>query len=88
MKVVIAIDSFKGSLSSLQAGNAVKDAVLRLDNNCNVIVKPLADGGEGTVEALAEGSDSQIIELTVKGPLLRPVVAKYCILKATNTAVI
>ena len=55
MKIVIAIDSFKGSLSSLQAGSAVKNAILRLDNNAEVLIKPLADGGEGTVEALSSG---------------------------------
>lgn len=88
MKVVVAIDSFKGSLSSLQAGNAVKDAVLRLNNSAEVIVKPLADGGEGTVDALSEGTNTEVVEITVKGPLLKPVTAKYCILKTTNTAVI
>lgn len=88
MKVVIAIDSFKGSLTSLQAGNAVKDAILKRDGNSEVVVKPLADGGEGTVDALASGLDSEVIELRVKGPLLKPVVAKYCILKDTNAAVI
>ena len=88
MKIVIAIDSFKGSLSSLQAGNAVKDAVYRLRSDAKVIVKPLADGGEGTVDALAEGCPSEIIKSEVKGPLLEPVVAKYCILKDSNTAVI
>lgn len=88
MKVIVAIDSFKGSLSSLQAGNAVKDAVLRLNNSAEVIVKPLADGGEGTVDALSEGTNTEVVEITVKGPLLKPVTAKYCILKTTNTAVI
>lgn len=88
MNVVIAIDSFKGSLSSLQAGNAVKDAILRLDNSSCVTIKPLADGGEGTVDALSSGFDSEVIEITVKGPLLAPVNAKYCILKDSNTAVI
>lgn len=88
MKVVIAIDSFKGSLSSLQAGSAVKEAVLRLDSTAEVTVKPLADGGEGTVEAFSETADAQIVELTVTGPLLKPVAAKYCILNATHTAVI
>ena len=88
MKVVVAIDSFKGSLRSLQAGNAVKDAICKLDHNANVVIKPLADGGEGTVEALAEGLASEMIELTVKGPLLKPVAAKYAILKDTKTAVI
>ena len=88
MKVVVAIDSFKGSLSSLQAGNAVKEAVGRLSDRAEVIVKPLADGGEGTVAALSETSNSEMVELKVHGPLLNPATAKYCILKDTNTAVI
>ncbi len=88
MKVVVAIDSFKGSLSSLQAGNAVKEAICRLDGNAEVLVKPLADGGEGTVEALAETSDAEMVEIGVNGPLMKPVIAKYCIFKNTNTAVI
>ncbi|MBE6636994.1 MAG: glycerate kinase [Ruminococcaceae bacterium] len=88
MNVLIAIDSFKGSLTSLQAGNAVKDAVLKLDKNANVLVRPLADGGEGTVDALAEQSGSETIRLTVTGPLHHPTIAKYCILKETKTAVI
>lgn len=88
MKIVVAIDSFKGSLTSLQAGNAVKDAINRLDDKHRVLVKPLADGGEGTVEALAESTNAQMIELSVKGPLLNPVNAKYCIFKDTNTAII
>lgn len=88
MKIVIAIDSFKGSLTSLQAGNAVKDAILRLNAGSEVVVKPLADGGEGTVEALASGFDSEMVTLPVKGPLQETVAAQYCILRETNTAVI
>ena len=88
MNVLIAIDSFKGSLSSLQAGNAVREAILRLDHRADITVKPLADGGEGTVEALAQGANGEMIELTVTSPLLTPVAARYCILKDTNTAVI
>ncbi|MBQ7340797.1 MAG: glycerate kinase [Oscillospiraceae bacterium] len=87
MKIVIAIDSFKGSLSSMQAGNAVKEAALRLKPDAAVVVKPLADGGEGTVEALA-GFNAQIVELFVSDPIGRPVKAAYCILNDTNTAVI
>ena len=88
MKIVVALDSFKGSLSSLQAGNAVKDAIQRLDHNAEIIVKPLADGGEGTVDALSDGLNAEIVEVKVSGPLLKPVIAKYCILKDNNTAVI
>ncbi len=88
MRVVVAIDSFKGSLSSLQAGDAVKKAVLRLDKTAEVFVSPLADGGEGTVEALASALSSKMVEISVTGPLLKSTKAKYCILKGTNTAVI
>ena len=88
MRVFVAIDSFKGSLTSVQAGEAVKRAVLRLDENSEVVVKPLADGGEGTVAALSGGPDTEVVELTVAGPLMTPVSAQYCILKKTNTAVI
>ena len=88
MKVIVAIDSFKVSLTSLQAGNAVKDAICRLHGDAEVLVKPLADGGEGTVEALAETSNAYMVETEVHGPLMKPVTAKYCILNDTNTAVI
>ncbi len=88
MKIVVAIDSFKGSLSSLQAGNAVKEAVLRLDPCADVTVKALADGGEGTVDALSSASNAETVEITVHGPLMKPVTAKYCILRDTDTAVI
>lgn len=88
MKIVIAIDSFKGSLSSAQAGNAVKEAILRVNADTEVLIKPLADGGEGTVEALASGPDAEMVRLQVCGPLRAPVTAQYCILKDTNTAVI
>ena len=84
MKIVVAIDSFKGSLSSLQAGNAVKTAILRLDPSANVIVRPLADGGEGTVDALSEGGE--LVTVTVCDPLSRPIDAKYCLLPS-GTAV-
>ena len=52
MKVVIAIDSFKGSLSSLQAGTAAATGIYRVDPKVETVVRPLADGGEGTVQAL------------------------------------
>ena len=60
MKVVVAIDSFKGSLSSVQAGNAVREGVLRAVPEAEVIVRPVADGGEGTVDALVEGLAGEI----------------------------
>ena len=54
MKIVVAIDSLKGSLSSLEAGEAMKDGILKAMADAEVWVSPLADGGEGTVEASSE----------------------------------
>lgn len=87
MKVVIAIDSLKGSLSSMEAGMAIKDGVLAAKPDAEVIVKPLADGGEGTTDALIEGMNGKRIDLTVTGPMHTPVGAYYGYLKDTNTAV-
>ena len=87
MKVVIAIDSFKGSLSSLEAGGAVREGVLKADESAEVVIRPLADGGEGTVDALAIGLGGEMIEADVTGPLGERVRAKYCIVKG-STAVI
>lgn len=87
MKVVVAIDSLKGSLSSMEAGMAIKDGVLAAKPDTEVIVKPLADGGEGTTDALIEGMNGERIDLTVTGPMHTPVDAYYGYLKDTNTAV-
>ena len=87
MKVVVAIDSLKGSLSSMEAGLAIKEGVLAAQPDAEVIVKPLADGGEGTTDALIEGMNGEHIDLTVTGPMHTPVDAYYGYLRETNTAV-
>lgn len=86
MKVVIAIDSFKGSMSSVEAGEASRKGILRAIN-ADVIVKPLADGGEGTTEALIEGLGGRFIEVAVVGPMGDKVIATYGILQDGVTAV-
>ena len=80
MKVAIAIDSFKGSLSSLQAGEAAAAGVRRVFPGAEVAVRPLADGGEGTVDALVAGLGGTPVEVTVTGPAGRPTVARYGLL--------
>ena len=55
MKIVTAIDSFKGCMTSMEAGNAVAKGFRKVDPTIDVSVRPIADGGEGTVEALVEG---------------------------------
>lgn len=87
MKVVVAIDSLKGSLSSMEAGLAIKEGVLAAQPDAEVIVKPLADGGEGTTDALIEGMNGERIDLTVTGPMHTPVDAYYGYLRETNTSV-
>lgn len=87
MKVVVAMDSFKGSLSSLEAGEAVKEGIL---NACSaeVVVKSLADGGEGTMEALISGLGGTPVGIEVTGPFGKKITARYGILKDEKTAVI
>lgn len=87
MKVVIAIDSFKGSLSSMEAGNAAK-AGIRRACSAEIIVKPLADGGEGTTEALVEGLGGRYVSAEVTGPLGEKTNARYGILRDGQTAVL
>lgn len=87
MRVVIAIDSFKGSLTSIGAGYAAKEGILRAVPQAEVIVKPLADGGEGTTDALIEGLGGGFVTVNVTGPLGGRVTARYGIMN-DNTAVI
>mgnify|MGYP000943961273 FL=1 len=77
MKVLVAIDSFKGSLSSLEAGNAVKSGIEKL--GCEVLVKPIADGGEGSVEALADALKARFMDVIVANPLGEKTPARYAL---------
>lgn len=88
MNIVVAMDSFKGSLSSLEAGQAVRAGIAQADPRAQVAVRPLADGGEGTVEALIAGMEGVLEQVTVTGPVGDPVVCTYGILPATATAVL
>lgn len=88
MKIAVAIDSLKGSLSSLEAGEAIKDGILKAMPDAEVWVRPMADGGEGTVEALTLGMQGQLETVTVTGPLGKPVEATYGIVKEKHLAVL
>ncbi|MBR2452937.1 MAG: glycerate kinase [Clostridia bacterium] len=88
MKVVVAIDSLKGSLTSLQAGEAIKEGIIKANPCSEVFVRPLADGGEGTVEALTLGLGGTLEKIKVTGPSGRVVAAEYGIIKETKTAII
>ncbi len=87
MKAVVAIDSFKGSMSSMEAGMAARDGILAAKPDAEVVVSPLADGGEGTTDALVDGLGGTFVNITVTGPMGTPVNAKYGILPDGRTAV-
>lgn len=76
-KIIIACDSFKGSLSSIEVGEAVAEGIRRADQSIVTRVVAVADGGEGTVSALVGGLDGQYVSCSVDGPLGHPVTAAY-----------
>jgi len=80
MKVVIAIDSFKGSVNSMKLARAVEEGVLEVYKDCKIVICPIADGGEGTVEALSHSVNAKLISVTCKDPLGYDVEAQYAIL--------
>lgn len=88
MKVVVAIDSLKGSLTSLEAGVAIKQGILKVYPEAEVAVRPLADGGEGTVEALVLGMNGRLEKVMVTGPVGKPVECAYGILDSSKTAIV
>jgi len=88
MKVVVAIDSFKGSMSSLEAGEAIAKGVKKANKDAIVEIRPLADGGEGTVEALSIGMGGKLVNVEVTGPAGKSVNAVYGIVESSKTAII
>lgn len=77
MHIIAAADSFKGTLSSLEAGTIIKEAALSVYPGSSVEVLPMADGGEGTVEAVLHCTAGERVFLSVRGPLGSPVNASY-----------
>lgn len=85
MRVLIAIDSYKGSLSSMEAGSAAFEGIQRVDSRAEILVRPLADGGEGTVDALVAGLGGSRRVISVTGPCERPVACAYGIISRENS---
>lgn len=88
MKIIIAPDSFKGSLTSSQVCAAIKKGIRKADENIDIVSIPMADGGEGTVDALMNSLGGSKIQVWVKDPLFRRIKAQYGILEDGKTAVI
>lgn len=88
MKFVLATDSFKESMTSIEACNVMEKAIKKVKNDAEVIKVPMADGGEGTVEALVNATSGTFVETEVLNPLGEKIKASYGILGDKKTAVI
>lgn len=88
MKIVLAPDSFKGNLTSLQVASALEKGIKRVFPNAKCIKIPMADGGEGTVQSLIDATGGKFVRKKVKGSAGKPVSARYGFLSDGKTAVI
>ena len=88
MTVTVAVDSFKGSLSTFESARAVSEGIKRVLPNAKIHTCPLADGGEGTVDAVTYGCGGEKVSISVTGPLGEKVNAEYGIIPSTATAII
>ncbi|MEZ2457318.1 glycerate kinase [Salinicoccus roseus] len=88
MRVVVAIDSFKGSLSSYEANQSACAGIKNAVPNAELSIFPMADGGEGTVDALIEKMRGEKVAVSVTGPLYKKVQASYGIVREESMAVI
>lgn len=76
-KIVIAPDKFKGSLTGIEFCDAIERGIRKFTNDVEIVKLPLADGGDGTVDALKFYTDGKLVDLKVNDPLMRSVTAKY-----------
>ncbi|WP_230501044.1 glycerate kinase [Sutcliffiella rhizosphaerae] len=88
MKIIIAPDSFKGSLTSMEAGTIIKNAFQKVFPQAAIEVVPMADGGEGTLDTLLFSTKGKRLQKEVKGPLGEPVPVEYGILGDEETVLI
>jgi glycerate kinase len=86
-KIVIACDKYKGNLSALEVCNIIKEAIIQTGKDVEIVVNPIADGGEGTVDTLIESYRGMMIQIPVTNPLGNEINAKFGILDNT-TAII
>ncbi len=88
MRIVIAPQSLKGSLTAAQAGEAIAQGVRTVYPEAEIEIVPVADGGEGTVQALVDATAGEIVQQKVTGPLGEPVLAFFGLLGDGRTAAI
>ncbi len=77
--IIVAIDSFKGCLTSREANQAAAEGILKSTPNAHVVQIPVSDGGEGWLEAFQSAVGGERVEVSVYDPLMRPIVAEYVV---------
>lgn len=77
--IIVAIDSFKGCLTSREANQAAAEGILKSTPNAHVVQIPVSDGGEGWLEAFQSAVGGERVEVSVYDPLMRPIVAEYLV---------
>lgn len=87
MNIVLSPDSYKGSLTSIEAAQIMKKAIKEINSQTNVVMKPMADGGEGTLEALLTSTKGKRISISCSGALGNTITTSYAIING-NTAII
>lgn len=88
MKILIAPDSYKGSLSALKVADSIEKGILKVDRDSEIIKVPMADGGEGTLQSLVDSHNGEVIEKEVMGPLGNKIKSHFGYLNDTKTGVI
>lgn len=88
MKIIVGMDSFKGSLPSVDANQAVENGIKQVFPDAVVRLFAMADGGEGTAETLVDGMNGSLVEMTVTGPLGTPIESSYGLIKDESLAII
>jgi glycerate 2-kinase len=88
MKIVVAPNAFKGTLTATQAAAAIERGVREVFPEAEITRVPVADGGDGTVQALVDANHGEYRSATVEGPLGDPVVARYGLIDSGRTAVV
>lgn len=88
MKIIVAPDSFKGSMTSVKAGKHIKRAILEVLPETEIVELPMADGGEGTVEAVLQAHKGEMVQTRVQDPIGREMLASYGWLPEQRLAVI
>ncbi|NLZ95203.1 MAG: glycerate kinase, partial [Bacteroidales bacterium] len=87
-KIIIAPDSFKGSLTSMEVADAIEEGIKKVIPDCELVKTPIADGGEGTMETLVGALEGKKIKIKAHDPLMRPIEVEYGLLNDGKIAVI